>query len=338
MRTTSRFQPFHTIVASGERLGLAGVDRLTRLAEEAEPGEIAAFAALALDLKRRRFGNRVGLCAIVNAKSGGCTENCVFCAQSSHYRTGAPVYPFVDLDTILAAARRMRAAGATRFGIVLSGKALEDEDFDVLLAAVTALRAEGIVPDASCGLLDPGQMAALRLAGLCAYHHNLETARSYFPAVCTSHDYQEDVAAVRAALAVGLNVCSGGIFGLGESFGQRAELALTLRDLGVASVPVNFLSPIPGTPLEDLEPLSPDEALRILALLRFILPTAHIRLCGGRQLVFGPRDKNQGLLGGASGVMIGDYLTLAGADPLSDREDLSRLELAPEDETASFPR
>jgi biotin synthase len=338
MLTTSRFHPYHKIVASGERLGLAQVDRLTRLAEEAEPEEIPAFSELALDLKHRRFGNRVGLCAIVNAKSGGCTENCVFCAQSSHYRTGAPVYPFVDLETILAGARRMRAAGATRFGIVLSGKGLEDEDFDLLLAAVSALKAEGIVPDASCGLLDPGQMAALRLAGLSAYHHNLETARSYFPAVCTTHDYQEDVHAVRTAMAAGLNVCSGGIFGLGESFGHRAELALTLRDLGVASVPVNFLSPIPGTPLEDLEPLSPGEALRILALLRFILPTAHIRLCGGRQLVFGPKDKNQGLQSGASGVMIGDYLTLAGSDPQSDRKDMSRLGLTPEDETVFFPR
>ena len=337
MLTTSRFHPFHKIVASGERLGLGRVDHLTRLAEEAEPEEIPAFSELALDIKRRRFAGRVGLCAIINAKSGGCTENCAFCAQSAHYRTGAPLHPFVDQETILAAARRMRAAGATRFGIVLSGKALEDEDFDLLLATVSALRAEGIIPDTSCGLLDPGQMAALRLAGLSAYHHNLETARSYFPAVCTTHDYGEDVAAVKNALAAGLSVCSGGIFGLGESFAHRAELALTLRDLGVASVPVNFLTPIPGTPLEDLEPLSPDEAMRILALLRFILPTAHIRLCGGRQLVFGPKDKNQGLRGGASGVMIGDYLTVAGADPQSDRQDLSRLGLTPEDDTAVFP-
>jgi len=328
MLATSRFQPYHKIVASGERLGLTQVDRLTRLAEEAEPGEIPAFSALALDIKRRRFAGRVGLCAIINAKSGGCTENCVFCAQSAHYRTGAPVYPFVDLETILAAARRMRSAGARRFGIVLSGKALEDDDFDLLLAAVSALRAEGIVPDASCGLLDPGQMAALRLAGMHAYHHNLETARSYFPAVCATHDYQEDVAAVKAALAAGLEVCSGGIFGLGE---------LTLRDLGVASVPVNFLTPIPGTPLEDREILSRDEALRILALLRFILPTAHIRLCGGRQRVFGRADLNQGLLGGASGVMIGDYLTVAGTDPQSDLKDLARLDLTPEDETIPFP-
>ncbi|MBF0481956.1 MAG: biotin synthase BioB [Desulfovibrionaceae bacterium] len=337
MPTTSRFYPYYAVAASGERLSLARVDRLTRLAEEAEPGEIAAFAALALDLKRRRFADRVGLCAIVNAKSGGCSEDCAFCAQSAHYRTGAPVYPFVDLETILAAARRMRASGATRFGVVLSGKALEDEDFELLLEAVAALRAEGIIPDASCGLLDPGQLAALRLAGMDAYHHNLETARSYFPAVCTSHDYREDVAAVKAALAAGLNVCSGGIFGLGENFGHRAELALTLRDLGVASVPVNFLTPIPGTPLEDLQPLSPGEAMRILALLRFILPSAHIRLCGGRQLVFGPGDKNLGLQGGASGVMIGDYLTVAGADPQSDLEDLARLGLTPEDAASRFP-
>jgi len=274
----------------------------------------------ARDIRIARLDRSVSFCAIVNAKSGRCSENCAFCAQSGHFAAKAPIHPFLKPEQIENAARAMREMGATRFGIVSSGLTLSDEDFALLLESVQRVAALGLRADASCGLVSPARFAALKHAGLAAYHHNLETARSFFPEICTTHNYEEDVRAVRDALAAGLYVCSGGIFGLGESWEQRAELAVTLRELGVPSVPVNFLTPIPGTPMAAREPLSPEEAVKIVALLRFLLPGAHIRICGGRRTVFG-RTGPAGLLdAGASGLMIGDYLTTKGSDAISDRQ------------------
>ena len=182
----------------------------------------------------------------------------------------------------------------------------------------------GLLADTSCGILGRDELEALKRAGCSGYHHNLETARSFFPGVCTTHDYEEDVRAVRLARQAGLYVCSGGIFGLGETWAQRAELALTLRELDVQSVPVNFLHPIPGTPLAHRPPLDRVEASKIVALLRFLLPDKHIRICGGRQTVFGPEHPVEPLEAGASGLMIGDYLTTTGLDAARDLECLGR--------------
>jgi len=286
----------------------------------AEGESLTELLRCARDIRMERLGRTVNLCAIVNAKSGRCTEDCAFCAQSGHFSAKAPVHSFLSPEQIENAARAMRTAGATRFGIVSSGLALLDEDFSLLLESVRRVAALGLQADASCGLVTPARFAALKDAGLAAYHHNLETARSFFPQICTTHGYEEDVQAVRDALSAGLYVCSGGIFGLGESWRQRAELALTLRELGVMSVPVNFLTPIPGTPMAAREPLSPEEALKIVALLRFLLPDAHIRICGGRKTVFGRTSPITLLEAGASGLMIGDYLTTQGPDIASDRQ------------------
>ncbi len=288
---------------------------------------IAELARAALVLKERRFPGRVQFCAIVNAKSGTCSEDCAFCAQSAHYQTNSPEYPLLDEERVLDAALRMKRAGARRFSIVTSGKGLGAEDLSRVAHMVKAIRDLDLIPDASLGVLDLDQLIALRQAGLAGYHHNLETARSFFLQVCTTHDYEEDVAVVQAAREAGLYVCSGGIFGLGESWEQRLELALTLRSLSVDSVPINFLAPIPGTPCADRPPLSPEEALKIVALYRFILPRAHIRICGGRERVFGPR-KAELLESGASGIMVGDYLTTKGSSLESDQEDLRVLGLA----------
>ena len=281
---------------------------------------LAELLRCAQNIRQERLGRRVSLCAIVNARSGRCSEDCAFCAQSAHFRTNAPVHSFLSPGEIEKAARAMREMGATRFGIVSSGLALCDEDFSLLLEAVRRVAALGLLADASCGLMTSERFAALKIAGLSAYHHNLETSRSFFPAICTTHDYEADVQAVRDALSAGLEVCSGGIFGLGESWEQRAELALTLRELGVLSVPVNFLTPIPGTPMADRPPLSPEEALKIVAMLRFLLPDACIRVCGGRKTVFGGAGPANLLEAGAGGLMIGDYLTTRGPDILSDRQ------------------
>ncbi|EGB15908.1 biotin synthase [Pseudodesulfovibrio mercurii] len=279
-------------------------------------------------IREARFGNRVGLCAIVNAKSGTCSEDCAFCAQSGHHAAHSPEYPLLPTGEIAAAADRARASGATRFGIVASGKLVGGRDLDGFERAVRAVAGVGLTPDLSPGLLDRAQLARLKRAGLAGYHHNLETSATHFPRMCTTHAYQEDVDAVRAGLDAGLYVCSGGIFGIGETWDDRVELALLLRELGVPSVPMNFLTPIPGTPLEHRAPLAPEEALAIVALYRFLLPDRHLRICGGRPTVFG-EARLEPLTAGADGLMIGDYLTTRGNDAASDLEDMRRAGLAP---------
>lgn len=280
-------------------------------------------------IRMARFGNEVGLCAIVNAKSGTCSENCAFCAQSGHHAAASPQYPLLSEREIAAAAARARRSGATRFGIVASGKLVGGRDMDGFEAAVKAVAGQGMTPDLSPGLLDRSQLTRLKKAGLRGYHHNLETSAGYFPKMCTTHTYDEDVDAVRAGLDAGLYVCSGGIFGIGETWDDRVELALLLRDLGVPSVPMNFLTPIPGTPLEGRAPLSPEEALTIIALYRFLLPDRQLRICGGRPTVFGTARRSEVFTAGASGLMIGDYLTTRGGDAQTDLDDMRRAGLAP---------
>ena len=322
------FEEIAARLVAGGRLADDEAYALAARVAEAEGDERRALLDAAVRVKEAAFPGVMSLCSIVNAKSGTCSQDCAFCAQSAHHDTRCGEYPFVGVERILEAARAMKDAGASRFAVVTSGKALTGRDFDGLVEAIEAIRALGLRADASVGILDADSLARLKTAGLDTYHHNLETARSYFPAICTTHAYDEDVATVRAALDAGLTVCSGGLFGMGESWEQRAELALELRALGVHSVPVNFLTPIPGTPLAQHPVMAPEEALKTVALLRLILPTRHIRLCGGRPAVFGPR-KAEALACGASGIMIGDYLTTKGSDAASDLEDLRRFGLRP---------
>ncbi|MDR3640674.1 MAG: biotin synthase BioB [Humidesulfovibrio sp.] len=272
-------------------------------------------------VRRRHLGRTLSLCAIINAKSGACSEDCAFCAQSSRHKTDSPRHAFLDPAEIGRAAAAMKTRGAARFGIVASGLAPSEAEFEKLLRAVALVRGAGLAADVSVGVLTRERLLRLKAAGLSGVHHNLEVARSFFPRICTTHDYEDDVEAVRLALAEGLFVCSGGIFGLGESFAQRAELAETLRGLGVTNVPMNFLIPIPGTRMADRPVLSPAEALHTVALFRLMLPLAQLRVCGGRGTVFGPAGgEGQRALfdSGASGLMIGDYLTIAGAPPEAD--------------------
>jgi biotin synthase len=302
-------------------------DAQLRWLVDPEPERLSELFDLARILKTQHFDNTVQFCAIINAKSGRCSENCAFCAQSAHYETGSPEYPLLDRGTILAAARVMRDAGARRFSLVTSGKQPSPMELQTIAGLLAPLRDLGLAPDISVGILGRANLDMLREAGLVGLHHNLETSRTFFPSICTTHDYEEDVQAVQDAVAAGLMVCSGGVLGLGESWEDRIELALTLRGLGVHSVPLNFLHPIQGTPLGERPVLDPDEALRIIALFRVLLPDRHIRICGGRETVFGPARKREVYAAGASGIMIGDYLTVKGASMVSDREELSSLGL-----------
>ena len=273
---------------------------------------LSSLMAGADRIRRHYRGNAVEVCAISNVRSGNCSENCSFCAQSGHYRTTAPRHDYIPEEDLAAQARRAREWGASDFGVVSKGWGVRsDRERRQLGRYFQTLAAESDIGRcASLGVLDGDSARSLKAMGLENYHHNLETARSYFHKVCTTHSYEENIDTVRHAREAGLRVCSGGILGMGESLDQRIELAETLRELGVESVPLNFLSPQAGTPFGERQPMSPLEILHNIALFRYMLPRAEIRIAGGRQFL---RDlQSMIFMAGASGVMIGDYLTTRG--------------------------
>ncbi|GAB4173113.1 MAG: biotin synthase BioB [Geothermobacteraceae bacterium] len=266
-------------------------------------------------LREQSFADTVELCSIINAKSGRCPENCAFCAQSAHHDTSAPVYELKGVDDIVAGARQAAEEGSHCYGIVTSGTRIRtDAEWRIIFDALRRIREEtSIDPSASLGILTEERARDLAEAGCVTYHHNLETARSFFPNICTTHDYEEDVETVRVAKKAGMKVCCGGIFGLGETLEQRYELALTLRELQVDSVPVNFLNPVAGTPMEGRRDLTPLDCLRILVMLRYMMPHTKIAVCGGREPNL--RDFQSWIFAaGASGTMVGNYLTTTGRD------------------------
>lgn len=318
------------IAAVADRIVSGGsitADEALELSTATGPDLFFLFAE-ANRLKAHFVGEKVYLCSIINAKSGRCPENCAFCAQSAHHDTAAPVFPLVDEERMVACAREAEANGSSCYGIITSGTGINPgEELDRILRAVRRIKAEtGITPSCSLGIIGRETALLLKEAGVETYHHNLETARSFFPSICTTHDYEEDVATVRAAREAGLKVCCGGIFGLGETPAQRAELALTLRDLDVDSVPLNFLNPIVGTRLEGAKLITPLECLATIALFRFILPAKKISVCGGREQNL--RDLQSWMFAaGASGTMIGNYLTTTGRPAEQDWQMLKDLEL-----------
>lgn len=278
----------------------------------------AELFARAERLRRNASGNAVHLCAIINIRSGHCGMDCHFCAQSRHNPEPQAGFPLLE-DAVLR--ERILALAETpvrRIGLVSSGAALDGEDFERVLRLVAALP-EDVRGRLCCsfGRLDDGRMARLAAAGITRYHHNLETSAGYYPQICSTQRWQQRRDTARRARAAGLGLCCGGIFGLGESWQDRISLAFTLRDLGVRHVPLNFLHPQPGTPLARQAPLPPEEALRIIAIFRHILPKAALRICGGRPLVLG-RWQGEMFAAGANALMTGDYLTTSGESLMND--------------------
>lgn len=279
----------------------------------------------AADRLRQQFrGKTFDLCTIINAKSGLCPEDCRFCAQSAHNHTGAEVYPLLSQEAIVQEALKNQAQGVLRFSIVTSGKRLSQEEVEVLCRVIQRIRQVcSISLCGSFGLLNEAQYGMLKKAGISRIHNNLETSRRNFPNICTTHTFDDKVAAIRAAQAAGLTVCSGGIMGLGETEEDRIDMALTLRELGIKSVPLNLLNPIPGTPMEGNKRLSSDDMRRIAAVYRFLLPDASIRLAGGRGLL---PDKGEGCFrSGANAAISGDMLTTAGITVETDLALLDKL-------------
>lgn len=291
----------------------------------AGPDEIPDLIAYAGRIRRHFKQNTVFKCAIINAKSGMCPENCAFCAQSAHHHADVPVYELLAADEMEAEGLKMAAAGATNYSVVTSGTSLTAKDVETVCRVARSLKAKtDLTLCASVGLLDPAAARELKAAGITRYHHNLETSRSYFDAICTTHDYDDDIETVKTAREAGLVVCSGGIFGMGESWEQRVELAYTLKELDVDSVPINFLNPIKGTRMQDRPLLHPMEALKVIAVYRFIHPRKDITICGGRETTL--KDLQSWIFAaGANGLMVGNYLTTLGRNLEMDIEMLRDL-------------
>lgn len=284
-------------------------------------------------LREKHCGNDIKFCSIVNAKSGSCSEDCKFCSQSAHYSSGVgniPEYDLIDPLRILALAKEAQNNGSKRFGIVTSGRKIIDEkEWEKVFKTIELLKKETKLNiDASLGCLTKENAICLKEAGLRRYHHNLETSPSYFPKVCTTHSFQDRLETVKVIKGVGLELCCGGLFGLGEGWEDRIDLALLLKEIDPDSVPLNFLYPVSGTPFGNNELLKPLEILRIIAIFRVVLPVADIGVCGGREHCL--RDMQGWIFyAGANSTMLGNYLTTKGRSPQDDLQLIKDLGLCP---------
>lgn len=276
------------------------------------------------ELRAHFCGSRFDMCTIINGKSGRCSENCKYCAQSAFYEVNLEEYPLLDADEIVRQAKKNDEQGVLRYSIVTSGKRLNDEEVQKMCEAIRRIRKETkISVCVSFGLLDEEHFRMVREAGASRVHNNLETSERNFPNVCTTHSFADKENAIRAAKRAGLEVCSGGIVGMGETVEDRIDMALSLRSLDIHSVPVNMLNPIPGTPYEALPRLTEDEMRRIVAVFRFLLPDAFIRLAGGRGLL--PDKGRSCFQSGANAAISGDMLTTSGIRVATDMELLEEL-------------
>jgi biotin synthase len=316
-------------LAVAERALLDERRPLTRSEVDALAGlpldELPDLVALAHKVRLAYCGAEVELESLINAKSGACPEDCAFCSQSARFESGVDVYPFLDLDDVLDAALATRAAGATQFCIVVAVRGPEERLLRKVIDAVHVVHDEtGLEVACSLGLLNAEQAARLADAGVRRYNHNLETCREVFPSICTTHSWDDRVATARLAIDAGMELCCGGILGMGETLEQRIDFAFELRDLDPCEVPINLLDPRPGTPLGEQPLLSPRAALQAIALFRLVLPSTILRLAGGREKVLGELQAI-GLLAGANALIVGNYLTTTGRLPEADHDLLEAL-------------
>ena len=262
------------------------------------------------EIRQARIGDRVDLCSIINGRSGKCPEDCKYCAQSAHNHTDCEVYDFLPEDKIVEVCRVNEKEGVDRFSIVTAGKALTGEEFEKAIHAFETMRDNcDIDLCASMGFLTKEQLQRLHDAGVSSYHHNIETSRRNFPNICSTHTYDMKIETLKMVKKVGMCACSGGIIGMGETWEDRLDMAVSLAELGIDSIPINALMPIPGTPLEGLEQLSEDDILRTIAFFRYINPDANIRLAAGRALL--TNDGEIAFRSGASATITGNMLTTA---------------------------
>ncbi len=278
------------------------------------------------DLIRAHFvGDKVDLCSIINGRSGRCPEDCKYCAQSAHYQTNCETYDFLPEEKIVEAGKMNEREGVDRFSIVTAGRALTGKEFDQAIQAFERMHRECRIDlCASMGFLNEEQLHRLHEAGVTSYHHNIETSKRNFPNICTTHTYDQKVETLKKVKAEGMCACSGGIIGMGETWEDRLDMAVSLAELGIDSIPLNALMPIPGTPLEHLPRLTEEEILRTIAFFRYINPEANIRLAAGRALL--TNDGERAFQSGASASITGNMLTTAACATIrSDRKMLKEL-------------
>ncbi len=290
--------------------------------------DLDELTTAANEIREKLHGNNFDFCSIINGRSGRCSENCKYCAQSSYYHTGAPEYKLLGVEEILADAKKREAAGIPRYSIVTSGRTLTKNDVEQISETIRRIKKETKLSVClSSGLLNREQFDQLKAAGLTRFHNNLETYRRHFPDVCTTHTYDDKIAALQNALAAGLEVCSGGIMGLGETMEDRIDMCIDLRELGVKSTPINVLNAIPGTPFENLPKVTNDEFCRIVAIYRFINPQAYLRLAGGRGVL--GDDGERAFRSGANATITDDMLTTSGVKSAKDFELVRKLGFEP---------
>ncbi|MCH4888066.1 biotin synthase BioB [Acidaminobacter sp. JC074] len=274
------------------------------------------------DLRRKYYKNHFDLCSINNIKSGKCSEDCSFCSQSIHFKTDSPAYDLIDQVKAFTEAKSLSDQGVHKHSLVSSGRHLDELDLENLLPIYKTLDQTPLSLCASHGLITEEQALKLKAIGVKRYHHNLESSESYYPEICTTHTYQDRIDTIKVCQKVGLEVCSGGIWGLGESRQDRIDMLLTLKELDVDSVPINILCPIKGTPLEDMAPLDPEEIMKTLCIYRIVLKDKEVRLAGGRVKL---ENLEQVYKCGVNGILTGDYLTTTGFSVKKDIELLVEL-------------
>jgi biotin synthase len=302
-------------------------DEALELGELTEHADIERLVEIAWQVRRDGFGESTDMCSLVNAKSGGCAEDCGFCAQSRFADAPTPMHAMMDPEQILEHAKAAEAGGAHRFCMVTQGQGLSKRDFEKVLEG-TRLVAEhtNLKRCASIGHMSPERARQLKQAGIQRVHHNVETARSYYDEVTTTVKYEGRIRTIEAVKEAGLETCVGGILNLGESRRQRIEMAFELAEIDPTSVPINLLNPRPGTKFGERELVDPWEAVKFIAIFRMILPEALFRLCGGRVENLG-RLQPLAVKAGLNGVMMGNFLTTLGSEPDEDREMFERLGL-----------
>jgi len=299
------------------------IDEILELYEQ----PLEKLVEISSEITEKNFNNKMDFCSLISAKTGKCGENCKYCAQSSHYRTEIETHPLVTVEEVKNAALNARDNGVTRFAIVTSGRTPDKEDFPTMLKMIEAIQSiDGLTSCASIGILNEQEVRQLRDAGLIRYHHNINTCRSYYPDVCTTHTYEDRINTVNLVQQYGMELCCGVILGMGETRRQRAEMALELKEINPDSVPLNFLYPIQGTPFENyMDKIDEKEILKTIAVLRIVLPETSLRYAGGRVIRLSQQNQELGIKAGVNSILVGNMLTTIGVNPEEDLEMIKRV-------------
>ena len=280
-------------------------------------------------ITKANFTNEIESCSILSAKTGACSENCKYCAQSQHNHAEIECHPLLDVETVVKAALSAKENGATRFGIVTSGKAPTKKEFETLLEMIRAVSAiEGLECCLSLGILSEEQVIQIKEAGVTRFNHNINTSERYYSEICSTHKFEDRLNTVKLLRKHGIDVCCGVILGMGETVEDRIDMAFTLREVKPATVPINVLNPIKGTPLEDyIDKISEEDILKSICLFRMILPHTLLKYAGGRTLRLSRENQKLGLIAGINSMMVGNYLTTKGSDMEDDRKMLKEVDL-----------